>query len=264
MKMRWGYILCVFIIIVLIIGLIYLLLYPPPVEDSSFGRIVKNANIFVPSLAALLAAVIALSAADPKTKKLKAHIETYITDKIENWKILYPKKELTTELRDFFKNCDEPITSHKVQFKITNTSNFDWVKPVVTFWLPVEKQHPQKKEQIYSSLSYNSNTYNTPANVKRLQMIDGVIISNSNLPYWKKKKSLTIWIKMALANHGSDPFDVEVSIDCENTNGFTKRFKINPEDLLKNMREMPISEEPREEMQSGNKDENENAKQKSG
>lgn len=193
MKMRFGYIFCIFAIIILIIVLMYQLLYPPLTEDSPWGRVAKNANIFVPSLSALLAAVIALSTADPKTKKIDANIETKITDKIKNWKITYPKTELTTELREFFKNCDEPITSHKVQFKITNTSKFDWIKPVVTFLLPVEKQHPQKineQDQCYSSLSYNSNTHNTQTDIKTLQMIDGVIISNSNLPYWKQKNPL--------------------------------------------------------------------------
>jgi len=253
-KMRWRYLVSVFVIVCFIIGLMYLLLYPPSLDESPFGRIVKNTNIFVPSLAALLAAVIALSAADPKKKKVKAHVDNpYITKCIENWEITYPTEELNEKLEEWFENCRKPITSHKVQFRITNTSDFDWVKPVVTFWLPIGKQHPQKKNesnQHYSTLSYNSNTYNAPADVRTLQMVDGVIISNSHLPYWKQERSLTIWIKMVLDNHGLEPFSVEVSVDCEDAGGFAQEVVIYPRDLLESIGENCISEETHGGMRS--------------
>lgn len=200
-------------------------------SDSQAERLIY----ILTALAIAVTAVIALSSTDVPKKQVKASIKPYITRNIENWKIPYEKEKLTNEVKDFFVKCPEPITSHKVQFKITNTSGFDWVNPVVTFWLPVAKRHPQKKEEhdkIYSTLSYNSNTYNTPTDVRKLDMVDGIIISNRNLPYWKQGKHLTIWIKMVLENVSSDPFYVDVSVDCENAEGFTKPVEIRPKELI--------------------------------
>lgn len=70
-------------------------------------------------------------------------------------------------------------------------------------------------------------------------------------------------MKMALANNGSDPFNVEVSIDTEKTEGFTKRLTINPEDLLRNVRKKQISEKAYKEINS-DKEEGENDRQQSG
>ena len=200
--------------------------------DSQAARLIQ----IVTALAIAVTTVIALSNADLPKEKVKADIQPYITKGSEKWEETYQKKDLKPDLCRFFDNCPDPIKSYKVQFKITNTSNFDWVEPVVTFWLPVEKQHPQKKEEqdiLYSSLSYNSNTYNTPVAVRKLQMVDGVIISNKHLPYWKQKRDLTIWIKMVLENGGKEPFDVEVSVDSENAEGFAQTVRLDPDQLLK-------------------------------
>jgi len=109
--------------------------------DAQAARLIQIGT----ALAIAITAIIALSNADLPKQKIKAQVERYITNKIENWKITYPKEEIAGELSKFFSNCSQPIISYKVQFKIINVSKFDWVKPVVTFWLPVEKQHPQKK-----------------------------------------------------------------------------------------------------------------------
>ncbi len=204
--------------------------------DSQAARLIQ----ILTGLAIAITAVIALSAADPKIKKINADIEHFIAEGRAAGKETYLKKDLSDELKEFYKNCSESLTSYRVQFKITNTSNFDWVKPVVTFWLPDEKRHPQGPQQdgkSWTTLAYRSNTYNTQVDLKTLEMVDGVIISNSNLPYWREDRHITIWIRMLLENGGSDPFDVEVSVDCENAEGFTKKVTINPQKLLSDVGE---------------------------
>lgn len=229
--MRWGYICCIFIIIFLIIGLMYLLLYPPSVEESPFGRIVKNSHIFVPSLAALLAAVIALSASDPKRKKVDFVIAPLSIEEERT----HEREKMTDELKEWYKDFPDPIKSHQIHFMITNNSEFTMTRPTLTFRIPIDKKHPNKheKEEIWHWRSFNSNLYNSRQELRILEFADTSILSNSNLPYWNKKDNISIWIRMVIDDGKLKPFDVEVSINCENADGITKKVKIYPEELLK-------------------------------
>ena len=110
----------------------------------------------------------------------------------------------------------------------------------MTFRLPIEKQHPQKEiglDQKYSKQSYNSNTYNSTANLRQLEMLDGIIISNSNLPYWRHRTHLTIWIKMVLENISCDPFNIQIFVDCENAEGYKGEIEIKPKMLIKDIKQ---------------------------
>lgn len=65
-----------------------------------------------------------------------------------------------------------------------------------------------------------------------LEFGDTCILSNSNLPYWNDKGDIMIWIKMALNDEDLKPFNVDVFINCENADGFTKPIKIRPKELI--------------------------------
>jgi len=256
--MRCTYIVCIFIIFFLIIGLMYLLIYPPNVEDSPLGRIAKNASIFVPSLAALLAAIIALSTTHPPEDKVKVHIcEPYIDKTFSRWKVRYHDKawtedqgqskpdanehvkeiNFTKDQKDFYEKCPQPIRSYVVHFRMTNKSGFCLNRPVVTLWVPVEKQTPLEKRGGQDALfEIRSNLYNSGADLKVLAMAQEVMVSNSNLPYWPDEKDMTIWIRMVIKNRrrksDKDEFDVQVSVNCENADGFTDTIHINPKELI--------------------------------
>ncbi|MBN2272654.1 MAG: hypothetical protein JXN61_18720 [Sedimentisphaerales bacterium] len=201
--------------------------------DSQAERLIQ----ILTGLAVAITALVAVSVADPKKDRVQAVVtKPYVIPNIKNWKETYPKNELTGMAAEFFANFADPITSYKVQFKIENTSSFDWANPIVTFWLPPEKQHPQKKEKeegnTYSELSYNSSIYNVQGDVRKFEMVGAVVISNRNLPYWKQGKHLTFWIKMTLSGEDSNPVDIEVSVDCDNADGYTKTVALNPKELL--------------------------------
>jgi hypothetical protein len=232
MKMRFRYILSVSIIISLIIGLMYLLLYPPSVKESPLGRIIKNANIFVPSLAALLAAVIALSAADPKKNKVKIEIEEpYIADKEKE---VYEEGELDNNVKACYEKF--PVTSYRVHFRMKNTSGFDLKNPVFTFnKLPIEKQRPYSEtgNKPYSTRHFTFSIVRTDKRSHSLEVDKKLLISLDGPPYWNRDSKIDFWIRMVLDSGGLGEFDVDISVNCENADGVTEPVKINPKELLK-------------------------------
>jgi hypothetical protein len=132
-----GYIAIIGILILLALVFEYCLFFYQWGADARTGNAIQSAAVFV----ALLAAVIALSAADPKAKKVKVKIHRTVDPKDASF---YPKSALPVELLARFQAFTDPITSHRVQFKIENTSGFTLKKPMLTFRLPLEKQHPHE------------------------------------------------------------------------------------------------------------------------
>jgi len=67
-----------------------------------------------------------------------------------------------------------------------------------------------------------------------LEFADTCIISNSNLPYWNDKESIILWVRMLPYDKDGvmDPYDVVVSANCENADGYTEKVTINPKKLL--------------------------------
>lgn len=198
--------------------------FSPLGEFSRFENIIQSAGIFI----ALLAAVIALAIADPEKKSVNVKIET----SIDNVNIgMYPKNELSDNLKETYQNYPDPVKSYKVLFKITNTSGFTLEKPTLTFRLPLQKQHPRKVGQIYSGRTFNSNIFNSQQELRLLEFADTLILSNSNLPYWNYQDEITIWIRM-VDDGKFEPFIVEVSVNCENADGVTKKVEIKPRELM--------------------------------
>jgi hypothetical protein len=234
MNMKKGYL--IFIIILLLIFLVFecVVLFSPLGRYSRLGEAVQSAGIFV----ALLAAVIALSGSNPKGRTTNVNIEQFVDkSSIETYK----KECLSPELKNVYQNSPDPVESYKVQFKITNASGFTLIKPTLTFRLPIQKQHPQKllnrgpKSKLFEKMSkrtFHSNLFNSQSEIRVLEFGDTRILSNSNLPYWNDQDDITIWIKMVLDGGNSEPFYVEVSVNCENAEGRTEKVKINPKGLL--------------------------------
>jgi len=174
-------------------------------------------------LAVAITALIAVSSADPKKDRVEAVVEPpHVTRDIYNWKTTYRKDELSGRAAARFAKWPDPIISYKVQFKITNTSSFDWAN----------QKKEKEEENTYSELSYNSSIYNVQGDVRKFEMVDAVVISNRNLPYWKQEKPLTFWIKMTLSPKDSNSVDIEVSVDCDNADGYAQTVTLNPKELL--------------------------------
>ena len=194
-------------------------------SDTRIGNAIQSAAVFV----ALVAAVIALSAADPKIKKVKVEIEQSVD---KNNVGSYPKSDLPIDLQTKYNAFPDPITSHRVQFKITNTSGFTLKKPTLTFRLPLEKQHPHKAGRDYV-LSFNSNLFNSQSELRLLEFADTRLLSNSNLPFWNNEDDITIWIRMILNDGKLEPFMVVISVNCENAEGVTERVRIDPRNFVR-------------------------------
>ncbi len=216
-------------ILVLILGAVvflYLVLTSPLGEYSRLEKVIQSVGIFV----ALLTAVIALAVADRKRKSVNVKIEPSL-DKENIGE--YHREELSDELKEIYQKFPDPIKSHRVQFKMTNISGFTLKKPTITFRLPLQKQHPYKEKPICKKLAFNSNLFNSQRELRVLEFADTRILSNSNLPYWNDQDHITIWIRMVLNDGKLEPFIVEVSVNCENADGITKKVKINPKELMK-------------------------------
>jgi hypothetical protein len=219
------YIITVVILILLGIAFEYYVIISPLGSDTRISNVIQSAAVFV----ALLATAIALSGADPKAKKVKVKIEQDIDPTNIQY---YQKVDLPKDLQAKYNGFPDPITSHRVQFKITNTSEFTLKKPTLTFRLPLEKQHPHKLDNQYF-LSFNSNLFNSQNELRSLEFADTRLLSNSNLPFWNNNDDVTIWIRMLVNDGKLEPFKVDVSINCENAEGITKAVWIDPKNLSK-------------------------------
>ena len=132
--MKTRYLMIIIVLILVAVGFELLVCFSQLGEYPHLENAVRSAGIFV----ALTAAVVALSAADPKEKLVKAKIEPSV-DKGTGW---YSKKQLSAKLKDSYQNFPDPIKSNKVHFKIPNISGSSLRKPTLTFRLPLEKAHP--------------------------------------------------------------------------------------------------------------------------
>lgn len=218
--MKIKYFITAAILLLLALVFEYFIINSPCGLDPRIGNAIQSAAVFV----ALLAAVIALSAADPMAKKIDVKIKEDIDT---NHIGFYYKADLPEDLQTKYKSLSDPITSHRVQFKITNTSGFTLNKPTLTFRLPLDKRHPYKRGDQYV-LAFNSNLYNSQTELRSLEFADTWLLSNSNLPFWNKEEDITIWIRMLIDDGKCEPFRVTVSVNSENAEGFTKQVQIDP------------------------------------
>jgi hypothetical protein len=193
--------------------------------DPRIGNIIQVAGVFV----ALITSFLALSTADPKSNRVNFAIEQSLEKKeaIE-------KSNMSEDLKKNYSGFPDPVSSYRVQFKITNKTGFTLRKPTFSFRVPMDKKHPNKKEADvkYSMRSFNSNLYNSSQELRMIEFADTCLISNS-IPYFNNNEYVTLWIRMVL-HENIEPFPVEVSINCENAEGITKKVEIQPKRLISN------------------------------
>jgi hypothetical protein len=192
------------------------------------GDVIQIVGVFV----ALITAVIALGTANPKTKKVRIKITPpSLSDKEE-----YGKEKMSPELQEKYEKF--PVESHRVHFKMKNTSGFDLKNPVITFnKLPIEKQRPYKKEgdALYSTRHFTFSIVRTDRKSHFLEVDEKYqLICIDGLPYWNKNNEIDLWVRMVLGNSGKDPFEIEISVNCENADGSYQMVEIKPDELIAN------------------------------
>jgi hypothetical protein len=183
---------------------------------------IQGAGIFV----ALLAAVVALHAADPKPKSLAVNIETSIDqDHTESYDKVVLRGKIPLDAYEHLPDC---FISHRVVFRITNVSGFTLRQPTLTFRLPTCKQHPHKLSAGSDRWvrTFRSNLFNTQSDLKAIDFGDTSVLSNSNLPFWNDREEITIWIRMVLGAGDLSLFEVSISVNSENAEGVTTKMVI--------------------------------------
>jgi len=220
--MKVKYLTILWVLIVSAIVFSALLLTSSQKLHPNLPYLLQGLGIFV----ALFASIIALSAADPKTKKTKVYVETEV-----DWdsKSTYQTEKLSPDLADIYSSFTLPIVSCKVYFNIRNESGFTLKRPTLTFRLPINKQHPEEHPVNYSQRTFHSNMFNYQRDMVSLETADKIILSNSNLPFWNDRDELNIWIRMAFErNDETAPFSIEFSVNSDNAEGITLSVEINP------------------------------------
>lgn len=183
-----------------------------------------NALQITSLLTAGIALVIALHSTNTKQRYATIDIKICKTEKAHS----VEKAALSAGLKDVYLEFSDPIEAHRVHFNLTNTSGFDLTKPSFMFRVPLEKKHPTKDGR---KRTCHSNLYNTPQVVK-LEMSDSLILFNTGLPYFNKDDSIEFWIKMALNTTSLEPFEIKVSVNCENADGTTQEITVNPKEVI--------------------------------
>ncbi len=225
-NMKIGYIIVLLLLATLAVAFVYLVLASPLGSHSQLEKAIQSAGVFT----ALLAAVVALAAVDPKRRSIKAEIAVSVN---QNHVGTYGQDQLSEELRKNYDGFPIPLKSHRVEFKIKNVSGFTLKSPTLTFRLPMQKQHPHiVPGQLCNKRTFHSNLFNSQQELRLLELADTQVLSNSNLPYWNEGDEVTIWIRMILDDGKRNPFDVEVSVNSSNADGKTQTVKIHPAALV--------------------------------
>jgi hypothetical protein len=246
MKRRYKVLLGLFTFAALItLGLI---LWTPVGE---YPRLENSVQVAAVS-AAIAAAVVALSAADPARRTVKVRLgHSLITDDMET----YAKGDLPRGLRDVFEHFPDRFASARVEFRLTNLSGFTLNKPTFTFMLPKGRAHPISRSfgslppgtvesavaegtdpwirgnKVYST-GFNSNLFNPEQPPSRLEFGDTYVLSNCILPFWNRDQQVAVWIRMIVDDGTPRPFHLTASVNCDNADGWTSEVTIEPEGLM--------------------------------
>jgi hypothetical protein len=238
--MKTIYKISIFAVLFLFVTLSIFILFTPLGSHDKYKTLIQTATGFI----ALGAAIVALSSSDKEIKAISANI---LFDHFDNESLIL-QRDIQPRLIDF-EHPGTPIITFKVHFKLKNTTGFSLIKPFFTFKIPKDKRHPIKMSHIsemYDNLGFNSNLLNVQKDDLRLIDIgEHIVFSNNILPYWNNNDEISIWIRMAEqvtieSSNGSfesksgNPFDVEVSINCDNADGITKIIRIDPSQVFNN------------------------------
>lgn len=196
-------------------------------DFSNHPRMTYNiqiSSIFI----AFFVAIIALHASDKPKQKIKIENEVYANEK----KGEYYKKDFSDKLLEEYTDYPDPVTSHKIFFKITNKSGFTLEQPTLTFKLPSGKKHPNNQNGKFVFKNFNTNLYNSTQDMKMLDTGDSIYISNSNLPFWNNNDTHKFWIRMSIEGPNNNAFKIAISVNANNANGITEEFEIDPKNII--------------------------------
>ena len=191
----------------------------PMGDSSTLGNAIQAAAVFV----GLLAAVAAIASSDPKPKQVNVGIEPYIST---GEAATHSKTELPDSLIAAFAHLQATFQSYRVHFRVTNHSGFTLVAPTITLRLPIDRRHPHRVDGHFIA-TFNSNLFISQEALRVLEFGETQILSNSNLPYWNDKDQITIWVRTTFSLQQSQPFSIEVSVNCENGQGTTKTVELS-------------------------------------
>jgi hypothetical protein len=219
----FGFLVLILVVLTLattvLVGLV--LLTRSTISFSLLGQAIQA----VVAVTALLAAVIALSAADPKKRKAAFSVRA---DVDENSGHLHTQSTVRPVDRDAYAHLGEEFESQKVLLHIRNTSGFALEQPTIIFRVPTTKRHPETSESPgeYRALTLNSNFYNTDKNLTKLETPEYLFLSNSIVPFWEDALEITYWIRMVLDAGKPGPFEVAVSLHSRNAQGTTRMVTV--------------------------------------
>jgi hypothetical protein len=123
--MKARYIVTLAIIILATILFAYLMLAHPMGDSPKLGNVIQAAAVFV----ALLVAVAAIAASDPKPKQVNVGIEPYIST---GEAATHSKMERPDSLISAFAHLRDTFQSSRVHFRLTNHAGFTLVAPTIT------------------------------------------------------------------------------------------------------------------------------------
>jgi hypothetical protein len=211
-------------LLILLIYLALLLIFV--LKCYEIGEILELSAIFV----ALFTGVLAVGISDKKNNKIDYNVKVF-GNKIKD-RETYDLSALSGLIKSNFAKYGDTFYSYKVNFKITNSSDFVLKKPTITIKVPVDVKHPS---QDYKTIEIRSNMFNSPDSLQALEYGDTFILSNSNLPYLHPQENIKIWIRMRLDKDDTKPFFLHIALDSENGDGNIKTIKMSPKDILDEM-----------------------------
>lgn len=221
--MKTRYIISIITLLLLIAGFVYVAIYKPFGEKSPFEVIIQGLGVFV----AVGLGIIALHSSDLPSKSVSANISYSLGEFIEKTEANLPKDAVTRFKK---KEINFPYSECKLILNIKNISGFTLKNPTVTFCLPIDKRHPADFGNGIWELSFNSNLRNTivysAEKMKEFESGNYMYISNTILNYLQDDASIQIWVRLI---PGDKPFNVLVSLDCDNSEGFSQKIKVIPE-----------------------------------
>ena len=218
-----------YITIISILLLSYILIVIRIKPELKYSEWINNAATIGATFAAIIAAVIALSVADKPKRKLQFEV---ITEKDENSRSKYPACPSLKWI--YGQPIDNPLETIRVYFRIKNTSGFTLSKPVITFKLPSELQHPKKDNGKYVRgdngeivRAFNSNLFNVQKDFRLFNYDDIIVLSNNVLPFLNDRQQHPVWIRMCrLKSLSGNPWIAIVEMNCDNAEGVTKSLEL--------------------------------------
>lgn len=252
-NMKWQY---KVVLVILFVGAVMLIL----LSYASLLGCNSQAERLIQILSALAvgaAVVVALSATDTKKNRISVVIDKPLIDEERS----QTEKELSDDLKQYYDSF--PVRSFRVHFRMTNKSGVELKTPIFTFRVPFKRQPPNVKNDDgkFSQRAFTCGPGGAQVDTGVMDVGDDRILSRRGLPYWNMDDVLDFWIRMVL-NQENEPFHVVVYVNCENADGFTKKIKITPKDLLENIGASRLSKESLEQMQAETQEKTENVQQK--